>query len=296
MSRAALALVFAFATCAQAAPPEDAAADRAGEVRKRLEALRAEEARLAALREPSGRDEPAPEPTTFPAGAPFSPRPVSLTANARATPAGAADFPLPNEGEIAFERARLEAVRAKLEAVRLRLRKSREETAAREKETAPLPSVSAPDPFAEKAGSLPGEKTALVESTPSAPSSVSPDARAKGFPHAAEDPLRLGDALLATGDAAHALEAYEAAAVDADRRRDSVSFARARYGVGRALERLGRSNEAKEVYSSLEALAASGVWAQAAAFARKFLEWKEKLDRAGEIPERNRSHRAEKRP
>ncbi len=159
------------------------------------------------------------------------------------------------EGELAFERARLAAARSRAAG-----------SPASDSEAAPA-HVEAPAPHTEVPAS------ASVEA--SAPASA--EAQTSPSPGRRAPPVRLAEALLETGDAAAALEAFRAAAEEAEARGDAAEAARARYGLARSLERLGRLDEALPAYAAVEGAPDAGPWAAAARFARGFIAWRRRL-------------------
>ena len=88
---------------------------------------------------------------------------------------------------------------------------------------------------------------------------------------------RLADALFAAGDLPGALEAFRSALAAAELAGEPEAMARARHGMGRCLELLGREDEALTAYTAVEAVQGGGPWVSAARFARGFIAWRRSL-------------------
>lgn len=236
--------------------PRRPAGDRA-----RLDALGEQERRLMEVQDRIRRGEPVAAADT----APTSTTSVGVP---------------PGETEIAFERARLDAVRARVQSLKAG-RVGRAPAPSRDPtpSAAPAEVVAPPAPPA-----APANGVAPVCST-AAPPKPAPAAVV------VTDPLRLADAFSATGDSAKALEAYGAAATLAERQTNAEALARARYGIARSLERLGRTDEALAAYASVASLPEGGSWAKAAAFGRRFLEWRRKVASTGLPSDRETAER-----
>lgn len=175
--------------------------------------------------------------------------PAAATSTTPAAPAP----PASSDGELAFERARLAALRAR--------------AADAAPDLAPAPEEArAPHPEA------PASASAGAHAPANAEGLASPPTPARRAP-----PVQLAEALLGAGDAAAALEAFRAAADEAEAHGDAACAVRARYGVARALERLGRLDEALPAYAAVEGAPEAGPWAAAARFARGFIAWRRRL-------------------
>lgn len=258
---------------------EPAAPGSVERTRGRLAETRAEEERLEKVLSELRRGVVAPvhtdtlAPATAPSAARTGPEP------------GAAVRPVPGDGEIAFERARVDALKARVESAR-RARADRpaprpspapgESPAPGRVETVAF-SAAGSTPSVEARPSRRAEGVAPVTSAAPVPVGVGPTGLAPA------DALRLADALLAQGDLAGAATAYGDAAAAAEKTGERRTYARARYGRGRTLERLGQLDEALAEYSSIPALVEAGEWGRAAAFAKKFIEWRRKLEGSGRL-------------
>ena len=184
------------------------------------------------------------------------------------------DLVLPNESELAFERARLEAVRDRLR------RLERAAPAAPAPEPAPEPTPEAtPVKVAPRYVAPPAKLAPKSESKPAPRPAPAPEPETEfvADPDLPADPMRLGDALLAQGDYEQALEAYGVASSQAEERGQLGQVARARYGAARALERMGQADDAIKAYAAVQELPEAGEWAKAAAFARKFIDWQRRV-------------------
>lgn len=225
--------------------------------RARLEALAERERHLAALVERLAAEPAASTSTT--------------TTSAASPAAGPAVAPAPGagaDGELLFERARLAALRARAEEGHPADGEATHEPAHEPGREAAPAHDEAPSPHPEAPASAHDE--AHAPSPAEAP--ASPHTPARRAP-----PVQLAEGLLAAGDAAGALEAFRAAADEAEAHGDAAGAVRARYGAARALERLGRLDEALPAYAAVEGAPEAGPWAAAARFARGFIAWRRRL-------------------
>ncbi|MBL4850115.1 MAG: tetratricopeptide repeat protein [Planctomycetes bacterium] len=90
------------------------------------------------------------------------------------------------------------------------------------------------------------------------------------------DPIDLGDAYYESGQFRAALAQYGIAATLSGIK--TKELARARFGLARSLERLGRVGGALTAYESVAELPDAEPWASAAAFGQRFIAWKRRLD------------------
>lgn len=184
-------------------------------------------------------------------------------------PTGTAPVSSLSGGELAFERARLAAARARREAG----------PAAAPPPAAPIPApVEEVAEASEPAPAEPPAEDGFHEDGDAHEPPPPPEEPTEAHAGPVRTPIQLADAQLATGDATAALASYKAAAEDCEIAGDPAGTARARYGVGRTLERLGRTDEALKAYLAVEDLPQPGPWARAAKFARGWISWRQRLE------------------
>jgi len=242
------------------------AADDRQSPAERLERVRREEATWRAL-----RDRPHSESRLRDLLA--RPAPLSLTGMADG-PDLPVPFALEFEEEAAYERAWLDSLRQEAR-IKRRVSRLRREAKAR---ATPAPVASAtptPAPPAAPPAPAPAPASAAPVTTRApAPAPAQPKALAL---RPQSDPLDLGDAYYDAGAFREALAQYGAAATQAGI--PSRRLARARFGLARALERLGRVDGALSAYESVSALPDSEPWTSAADFGHRFLTWKHRLNK-----------------
>ena len=217
-----------------------------------------------------------------------TPAPLSLTGLSEG-PELPVPFALDLEEEAAYERAWLDSLRQE---ARIKRRVARLRRAARARAT--------PAPVSSEAATAPEDAAPAVPAPASStPRAVAPSSatwktcaplpcRCRVPPSAPDpakayalrpqsDPLDLGDAYYDAGAFREALAQYGAAATQAGI--PSRRLARARFGLARALERLGRVDGALSAYESVSALPDSEPWTSAADFGHRFLSWKHRLNK-----------------
>lgn len=228
---------------------------------ERLERVRRQEATWRAL-----RDRPHSESRLRTLLA--QPAPLSLTGLADG-PELPVPFSLDLEEEAAYERAWLESLRQearlKRRVLRLRARAAKRATPAPVESAAP---ASAPAPAPSVAP--------VTTQAPSPPPAARPAPKALAL-SPSSDPLDLGDACYDAGAFREALAQYAAASNQAGI--SGRRLARARFGLARALERLGRVDGALAAYESVSALPDAEPWTSAADFGHRFLSWKHRLNK-----------------
>lgn len=189
-------------------------------------------------------------------------------------------FSLELEQEAAYEMAWLDSLR---EEARVKRRVQRLRRAAgRLASSAPVPSAAKSLP---KVQAKPAPASVPLSAPASAPvsSATKIPPAPKSTPKALalrplSDPLDLGDAYYDAGTFQEALAQYGVAATA-----DGISgprLARARFGLARTLERLGRVEGALSAYESVSALPGAEPWTSAAEFGHRFLSWKHRLNKA----------------
>ena len=202
---------------------------------------------------------------------------------------------LAREDEIAFERARVEALRARVKVLREALEEraqARAASVAPETSAAPHHQARAPQPSPAPppAHHAPEPKHApapqprhepnepKTKHAPAAEDVVPEPTHAPDAPaRSPADELMLARALVRSGKLEQALAAFSSASSAAEKARQDELFAAARYGQARVLERLGRTEEAIGAYQVVEQLKTGGSWRKLAGFGLRFARWRLKV-------------------